>query len=83
MVNMNSENFGNESNVLVFCRNVLIITPMDEGTLIHHHFLAACLVTKLSLNLVTKHAVGQPIKINKLSAASLETTQSPLMDDIR
>ena len=55
---------------------------MDEGTLIHHHFLAASLVTKLSLNLVTKHAVGQPIKINKLSAASLETSQSPLMDDI-
>ena len=45
---------------------------MDEGTLIHHHFLAACLVTRLR----------QPIKINKLSAASLETTQSPLMDDI-
>ena len=45
---------------------------MDEGTLIHHHFLAACLVTRLSLNLVTKHAVRQPIKINKLSA----TTQS-------
>ena len=46
---------------------------MDEGTLIHHHFLAACLVTRLR----------QPIKINKLSAASFETTQSPLMDDIR
>ena len=60
-------------NVLVFCHNVLIITPMDEGTLIHHHFLAACLVTRLR----------QPIKIDKLSAASLETTQSPLMDDIR
>ena len=56
---------------------------MDEGTLIHHHFLAASLETRLSLNLVTKHAVRQPIKINKLSAASLETTQSPLMDDIR
>ena len=56
---------------------------MDECASINHHFPAACLVTRLSLNLVTKHAIGQPIKINKLSAASLETTQSPLMDDIR
>ena len=50
MINMNSENFENESSTYqFFCHNVLIITPMDEGTLIHHHFLAASLVTRLSL----------------------------------